>query len=488
MIWRAVLGILLLAGAAQAAPPQVAVEGGRVVGHERDGAMLFHGMPFAAPPTGDLRWRAPRPVVPWRGVRNASAPRPACLQNDYKWNRGNYLFADEDCLTLDVRTHDLAGKRPVMVWIHGGSNRAGSGDGPVYSSMSAQGVVLVSVQYRLGIFGFLSHRKLAAEQNGTSGNYGLMDQVAALQWVQSNIARFGGDPTNVTIFGESAGSQDVSLLLAAPAARGLFHKAIMQSGTPGFGMSFRPLSDAVKIGEQLDMLTDSAGDLGKLRRTSAHALLAADEKLTEATVWNPDFLWLRTTVDGAVFSKSPRNLLGEAPKVPVIIGNNRFEFGPPPGSIDILAYARHWLGAKGNDAVTYYRAEDRQSPDQRLGHTEARMETDFVFRCPANALATLLSDKGWPVWRYEFDVGPDDNALTRHAFEIGFIMDRKPIGPARKPVQLQDYWVAFAKNGTPGKTWRGYDNKIQNYVLFDRNGLTTKQKLRAELCALTDAL
>jgi len=492
MIWKFFIAALLAIGSAQAAPPQVAVEGGLVAGHERDGALLFHGIPFAAPPLGELRWRAPQPVVPWRALRDASTMRPACLQNDYKWNRANYLFASEDCLTLDVRTQSVAGKRPVMVWIHGGSNRAGSGDGPVWSTMSAQGVVLVSVQYRLGIFGFLSHRKLTEEQNGASGNYGLMDQIAALRWVKANIAHFGGDSSNVTIYGESAGSQDVSLLLAAPAARGLFHKAIMQSGTPGFGMSFRTHADAVKIGDQLDGLTDSGGDLTRLRRTSAHALLAADLKLNEAALWNPDFLWLRTTIDGAVMTKSPRDLLAEAPGLPVIIGNNRFEFGPPPGSVDIATYARHWLGAKADAAVALYRAEDRKGADPRLGPIEARMETDFVFRCPANTLANLLADQGWPVWRYEFDVGPDDgtvgDALTSHAYEISFIMDRKAVGPATKPVQMQDYWVGFAKSGKPGKTWPGYDSKVQNYVLFDRKGLMPKQKLRAEVCALTRAL
>jgi para-nitrobenzyl esterase len=151
-------------------------------------------------------------------LRDASRPGPSCLQNDYGWNHADYVRASEDCLTLDVATTSLTGKRPVMVWIHGGSNRAGSA-GETVRSLARRGVVLVAVQYRLGLLGYLPHRALAGEQGGHAGNYGLMDQIAALRWVQANIARFGGDPAQVTIFGESAGAQDVGLLLAAPKQR-----------------------------------------------------------------------------------------------------------------------------------------------------------------------------------------------------------------------------------------------------------------------------
>src|SRR5690606_11705831 len=179
----------------------------------------------------------------------------------------------EDCLTLDIRTPALSGKLPVMVWVHGGSNRAGSSSGPADSDMSAQGVVHVGIQYRLGLLGFLSHPELSDEGGGASGNYALMDQVAALEWVRDNIARFGGDPDNVTIYGESAGSQDVSLLLAAPEAQGLFDKAILQSGTPGFGMSFRTLDEAEAVGLQFDKAAGANGDLATLRALPPERLL-----------------------------------------------------------------------------------------------------------------------------------------------------------------------------------------------------------------------
>ena len=490
---------LLLALAAFPATAQNAeVTGGTVQGRtSQDGrAHIYEGIPFAASPTGDNRWRAPQSVVPWTGVRSGAAPAPACLQNDYQWNRANYLFGSEDCLTLDIRTPtNSSGKLPIMVWIHGGSNRAGSGSGGAYSQITDQGVVLVTVQYRLGIFGFLSHRKLAEEQNGNSGNYGLMDQIAALKWVQSNIANFGGDPSNVTIFGESAGSQNVSLLLAAPPARGLFHKAIMQSGTPEFGMTYRPLTDAFKLGDQLDKIGDSNGDIAKLRRMSAHALLAADLELNDERTWSKEFIWLRPTIDGAVLPKNPSALLAEAPVRPVIIGTNRFEFGPAKGSIDIPAYTKYWFGENAAAATKRYQSEEKTA-DPRLGHLEARMETDAIFRCPANNLATQLSALGWPIWRYEFDIGPDDGSesggLTSHAYEISFIMDRKPAGSGARAVQMQDYWTNFAKSGVPGGAgkakWSSFTRATKAYAMFDRKGITPMSNLRAAACALVSAV
>jgi len=303
-------GVALLAIAANAQP--VKVDGGTVRGTEwSGGGHIFRGIPFAAPPVAELRWKPPAPVRSWKGTLDATKQPPSCVQNDQGWNRGDFLIGSEDCLTLDVRTPALAGKRPVLVWIHGGSNRAGGPNDIVQSDLGKE-VVIVGVRYRLGIFGFLSHRKLTAEQ-GASGNYALMDQIAALEWVRRNIAKFGGDPDNVTIAGESAGSQDVSLMLAAPRARPLFRKAIMESGTPGFGLPFRSLEDAHRIGDQADALLGSGGDIGKLRQMSVPALLAVDKQLHDDALEADDYLWLRTTVDGAVFPISPRALFVGAP-------------------------------------------------------------------------------------------------------------------------------------------------------------------------------
>lgn len=494
----ALAALTVLAGPGHAAtkpPAPVAVTGGLVQGHFADDgtARLFEGIPYAAPPLGNRRWRAPGAVVPWRGVRAANTPAPACLQNDYGWNRATQAFASEDCLTLDVRTGARPGQRlPVMVWIHGGSNRAGGSAGTVYSRLTERGVVLVAVQYRLGIFGFLARRDLAAEQDGTSGNYGLMDQIAALRWVRANIARFGGDPGNVTLFGESAGSQDVALLLAAPAARGLFHKAIMQSGTPGFGMPFRPLADATALGSQVDSLVGPGG-LPALRRAPAATLLAADLRLRDAALWNQDFLWLRATVDGRVLPRSPARLLAQAPPRPVIVGSNRFEFGPSPGSIDTRAYARRWLGARADAALAFYAAEEAAGADSRLGPLEARMETDFVFRCPATTLAERLARQGWPVWRYEFDapaVGAPAGSLTAHGAEIGYILDRRAVNASGPAVMLQDYWTNLAHGGNPNGPGLPFWGALRRgaYAAITAQGLTMQGPLRPRPCDLVSAL
>lgn len=443
---RGIIALLLAATAAPALAdeaPVVAVPGGSLQGAQVEGAIVFRGIPFAAPPTGERRWKAPAPVNPWSGTRDASQRAPSCLQNSEGWNYSNYLHASEDCLTLDVRTPALSGKRPVMVWIHGGSNRSGAADGPVQSRLSDRGVVAVAIQYRLGALGFLSHRALAAEQGGSSGNYGLMDQIAALQWVKDNIAKFGGDPDQVTIYGESAGSQDVSLLLAAPQARGLFRAAIMQSGTPGFGQSFRSLEEGFKLGDQLDELAQSGGDVDRLRALSPVALLALQEKLTDpaASSGTP---WLRATIDGKVLPDAPDRLLAQRPPLPVIVGTNTVEFGPGKGSVDLQGFARSWYGDKGAAALAAYQAEEAAGPNPRAGHLELRFTSDAEFICPANRLASHLAGLGWKVWRYEFD-GSDPDKLTAHAREIGYVMGRKPVGG----VQMQDYWVALAKGLDP---------------------------------------
>jgi para-nitrobenzyl esterase len=383
----------------------------------------------------------------------------------------------------------VTGKRPVMVWIHGGSNRAGSARGTVQSRITDKGVVLVAVQYRLGIFGFLPHRGAAAEAHGTAGNYGLMDQIAALKWVQANIARFGGDPGNVTIFGESAGSQDVSLLLAAPQARGLFARAILESGTPGFGMPFRPLADALAIGDQADALLDTGGSIGALRRRSVQALLAADLKLADASLFTNDFLWLRTTIDGAVLPRAPRALLAEAPRRPVILGSNRAEFGAGPGEVDWPVALARTFGANAAKARAFYRLDDpRRVDDPRLGPAELEYSTDWIFRCPAGRLADLLAAQGAPVWRYEFDAARG-GGRTSHAAEIDYVLGSARFAP---DLSLQDYWVRFAKSGDPNAPalphWPRFDAKARRHVLFDAAGVTPGDNLREPICSMLEAL
>ena len=463
------------------------VPGGTVEGRTSGNALVFLGIPYAAPPVGERRWRTPAPVVPWEGLREARRPAPACLQKSEGWNRANWLHSSEDCLTLDIRTPSLDGKRPVMVWIHGGSNRSGSSAGPADSDMTDQGVVHVGVQYRLGLLGFLSHPALSAEQGGASGNYALMDQIAALKWVHDNIARFGGDPDNVTIYGESAGAQDVSLLLAAPAAQGLFHKAILQSGTPGFGMTYRPLAEAEAVGLQLDRLVEAGGDLERLRALSPVALLDLQQEVADPAAEGGRSTWLRITIDGKVLPDAPDRLIARHGPKPVVIGVDKVEFGPADDSGDLLALAETWFPGRGAEALAVFHSE--AAPDPRRGHLAMRIQSDGEFHCPADRLADLLAANGWPTWFYEFDVG-ENGGLTRHAYEIGFVFERKPVGGG---VRMQDYWAALAIAGDPNAStalgqdrprWERWNPERPRQMFFGQSesGMIAG-KPRADFCA-----
>lgn len=483
---RFALSLLLGFAIASAAQAQVVqVDAGSIRGKAWNDSLLFRGIPFAAPPVGELRWKPPQPVRAWRGIREATAQPASCVQNDQGWNYSDYLIGKEDCLTLDVRTPSLGGKLPVLVWIHGGSNRAGGPNDIVLSDVGKQ-VVIVGVRYRLGIFGFLSHPALTAEQGG-SGNYGIMDQIAALRWVHDNIARFGGDPDNVTIAGESAGSQDVSLLLAAPAAQGLFEKAIMESGTPGFGMPFRSLKDAERIGMQADDLLKAGGSLGKLRQMSVPALLAVDLKLHDDTTVSDGATWLRTTVDGEVLPSDPRALLEQAPPRPVIVGTNRLEFGSDRVHRDqliALAFGRNEAAARA-----HYHADEPNPPDDpRFGSLDEQIGTDVIFRCPAEHLAQLLAGKGAPVWRYEFDAALN-GAKTSHAAEIPYAFGDSHFANG---MSLKPYWVNFIRTGDPNggalPNWPRFTAASPAHVLFNDAGVTPHGALRPEICSLTENL
>jgi para-nitrobenzyl esterase len=488
-LFVAVLLLAAPAAASQGRLVDVQVPGGTVRGSGSGDELVFRAVPYAAPPLGDLRWRPPQPVKAWPGVRDATRNGPACLQNSEGWNRANWLYASEDCLTLDIRTSSLIGKRPVMVWIHGGSNRSGSSAGPADSDLTEQGVVAVGVQYRLGVLGFLSLPELAAEQGGSSGNYGLMDQIAALRWVHDNVARFGGDPDNVTIVGESAGSEDVSLLLAAPAAQGLFEKAIMESGTPGFGMPYRSLLDAEGLGETFARSADAEGDLAKLRALSPVALLSLQETFGEPATRGASFTFLRTTIDGKVLPKAPDALIASNKPKPVIIGTDKVEFGPADDDLDLAEFAHYWFGDDSAQALAAYRAE---KADPRRGHLSLRMQSDAEFHCPTDRLADLLASHGWPVWRYEFDVG-ENGGVTRHAYEIGWVFERKPLPGG---VAMQDYWAALAvagdPNGKAGRTaarpkWQRWDPEHPRQMAFGQQTTAMEAgRRRAAFCRFAD--
>lgn len=439
---KPLLAVLLfcLSLAGRAEEPVAQTADGPVRGQPIGRGALFRAIPYAMPPLGELRWKPPEPVAHWVTPRDATRGGPSCLQSNLGWNAKEAASGSEDCLTLDVRTPVLGdgGKLPVMVWLHGGGNRAGAGSGYSTSPIVLHGIVLVTVEYRLGVFGFLSHPALTAESpHHSSGNYGLLDQIAALKWVQANIAHFGGDPANVTIFGQSAGAEDVGLLMVSPLAKGLFAKAIEESGTPGFGEALPGLTAA------------AATPLDDLRKMPGDKLLA---------------LHLNTSpiVDGWVIPKAPIDLTPAA--VPLIIGSNRRE-APLEGSIE-----DNVAKAFGKNARLMRGAYSAAEADD--------LAADIAFRCPAQV---AVKRQTAPAWLYEFNMGPN----VGHNSELPYVFGQ---GSA-----MQTYWVNFARTGDPNgigsPEWPRFTaNKAGAYLEFADGGPLAKASLRVAICKLLPSL
>jgi para-nitrobenzyl esterase len=373
----------------------VKVTGGSIRGiiaRTDGGVIAYKGIPYAAPPVGKLRWQPPADVIPWTGTRDATNFGADCPQAGYAKDSLFYrepMPQSEDCLFLNVWTAAKpAEKRPVMVWIHGGAFTRGSGATPTYdgANFARKGVVLVTINYRLGAFGFLAHPELSAESpHHASGNYGVLDQIAALQWVKNNIAAFGGDPKNVTIFGESAGSWSVCSLMATPLSKGLFHRAIGESGGVFGPMAY--LKDT-KYGQEPGESTGKrfaaalgASDLAAMRTVPA-------EKIVEAFFGapaGPQGFASRGIVDGWVFPKEARLIFaaGEQAHVPVIVGSNANEMtsltprGIVPTTLDALTgyVGREYKGLEAEFAQVYPAAADTDAGEAFLASTRDRSFT-----------------------------------------------------------------------------------------------------------------
>ncbi|MFT4089883.1 MAG: carboxylesterase family protein [Asticcacaulis sp.] len=483
---------------AAAETPRVTVTQGAIEGQTRDnGVHIFKAIPFAAPPVGELRWQAPKPPQGWDGVRQSYDSAPACLQASYGWNDKDAQQSAEDCLYLEVASPDLTPQTPlpVMVYIHGGANRAGVGTGQIYSAIPETGVVLVSIQYRLGVFGFLSHPALSAEQGGASGNYALMDQIAALEWVRDNIAAFGGDANNVTLFGHSAGSQDVGLLMASPRARGLFHKAIMQSGMPQFGLPARSLSENEAMGAALADAysahpSDSAAALSDLRKADARSLQTAADKL-DPPILDKSFIWLQAVVDGKMLPEAPETVFrkGQQAQVPLIIGVSAREFGGENTVIpEWRAMVRAAYGDQAEKALKFYGIKGwfGKKYDPLYGLAGLAISTDVNFRCPAIWVARHHTA---PTYLYQLEVHrPDEAGPVRHGSELPFVFDAPRTESVWPP--LRDHWVAFARSGQPDITdrkiiWPVYGKKAA-YMAFGTRGPQVQHNLRRPVCDWLD--
>lgn len=492
--------LLLLAGFALAGQMAVAadrlVTGGIVRGTDLpDGSQVFLGIPYAAPPVGDLRWKPPQVVPAWIGVRDATKAPPPCIQHNEGWNEIDAAHGKEDCLYLSIHTprHDPSDRLPVLLWIHGGSNRAGSGSYVAKdSTLYQRGVVVVALEYRLGVFGFLGSPELTAESpEHASGNYALLDQIAALKWIRDNIVRFGGDPGNVTIAGQSAGAYDVSLLLLSPLARGLFQKAIEESGPlpPP-----RSLAENEKIGDDFAavMNAPAADRLKFLRAASAEDVLAMGDKLTTPQGIDPSALWMQPQVDGWVLPKTPARIVAEGgeAKAPLIIGDNTQEIAPdlPPDTLRQMIVAD--FGANAAKAQSLYGLSGTSVPadDPLLGAPGTQLLSDTQFHCPDTRKSDQWLAARLPVWRYRFGVPKPGTKDVRHSAELEYVFNPMPPGASfGQWPPVQRYWANFMKSGNPDGPGLPHWPQMGSerlYLAFTPDGPRIGADFRGAVCRL----
>ena len=481
----------------------VATTSGKIGGIEKMDCLQFRGVPFAEPPVGPLRWKAPRPHPGWDGTRDCSEFGPICPQVAGTLERlgGRQRQTnpmDEDCLTLNIFTPAADdGKRPVMLWIHGGAFSTGSGRLPWYygHNFARDGIVVVTTNYRVSAFGFLYLEEHFGEEFRDSGTVGTQDQIAALEWVRDNISAFGGDPGNVTIFGESAGGMSVGTLLAAPGAKGLFHKAIPQSGASH--SSHKPETArrvterfcaevGVRLGDidalrslPVDRILEGVTQLGQII-ASDNAELFGEDHAGSAMPFQPVF-------GGEVLPRYPIDAVrdGSGAGVPTLVGTTLEEWklftlmsGPDAIRVRAPRPLRNLClqaGKSVDELVAAYEARLESPSEVELRNA---IETDRIFRIPAIRLAEAQVANDTPTWMYRFDwktpaFGGRMGAC--HALEIPFVFDNLSapgadaftgnVAPQELATNMHNAWVAFAKNGDPG--WTPYDTERRATMLFD---------------------
>lgn len=486
-IAMAAFALAPLAAAAQT----VKIDTGMLHGTVAGDTIVYKGIPYAAPPVGDRRWRAPAPAAAWTGVRDATQFGADCVHSRRDWEADrNGAPMSEDCLFLNVwaPAKPVKGGAPVMFWIHGGSFTAGSGSQALYdgAKLAARGVVVVTINYRLGRFGFFAHPALTAEaKGGPTGNWGLMDMIAALKWVQRNAASFGGNPHNVTIFGESAGGGAVSGMMAMPAARGLFARAIAESGGGrDDGVSLANAEDKGKAFAAAAGVTSD--DLAALRAIPADKVRGNMTLTnTEATTYSGPM------VDGQIVQGRTDTafLAGTQAKVPFLAGANSYEIGFAPAAMrgPFTMMLGMQLGAAQPEVKTAY------------GSTEAyerNLAGDAMFNEPARFLAGLAAPNG--SYLYWFDYVPEAKRATdsgaSHGGEVPFVfgnletLDVPATDADRAMAKLVgDYWVAFARGGNPNgdgrPTWPRYSPGGAR-LAFSANGAAAQSAALPALDAL----
>jgi para-nitrobenzyl esterase len=505
MLATALLLALAAAEPAAAEVTQAHVTGGAVQGAAENGLGVFKGMPFAAPPTGARRWQGPQPVQSWQGVKQATAFAPGCIQDTAILTRlsGVTLPISEDCLYLNVWTpaHASGEKLPVMVWIYGGGFTGGATSVPAYdgANLARRGVIVVSVAYRVGPFGFLASPELSAESGHGSGNFGLQDMIAGLKWVQANIGAFGGDPKRVTIFGESAGGIAVSMLAQSPLAKGLFQGAISESGgsfaPPKLDDEGGALTPPLKVAEATGQ--GFLASLGVKSLAEARALSADQVMKGRGSLW-PNY-------DGYVLPGDPFALYraGRQNDTPVLIGTNSDEgalFTPPtvpPEQVEQQIRAGYGPFA-GRVSAAYPHATPAEA-----GVATKNLFRDTAFAWPTWSWARLQSQTGkGKVFVYFFDqrsptipgsLFNDPDGAT-HASEIVYVFGNlsKDYGPADRALsdRMGAYWTNFAKTGDPNGSslphWTAFSKAGEDTLVLDGAPRVTATPNKAGLVVLDD--
>ncbi|MFZ1139551.1 MAG: carboxylesterase/lipase family protein [Candidatus Sulfotelmatobacter sp.] len=511
VVWAMLAVPLALFGASSA--PQVKTAWGMVEGKEDGAVHAFLGIPYAAPPVGDLRWKPPAAAAKWSGVLKATEFGAHCMQGRVY---GDMNFRDaggsEDCLFLNVwvPARTSRAKLPVMVWIYGGGFAAGSTsearqDG---TQLAQQGVIVVSMNYRLGIFGFFVHPELTKESGrNAAGDYGLLDQVAALRWVHKNIAAFGGDPGNVTIFGESAGSFSVSAQMASPLAKRLFQKAIGESGGAFFsgGLSFEPRS--VREEKDVKAVTTKLGvsTLAELRAIPAQKLLDAfSPPQSQGFDFDPD-------VDGYFLPESVPAIFaaGKQNDVPLLAGWNHdegsFEIAFPPQKPTAESLKATAQKEFGDKAAEFLRLYPSDTEEQALRSAEDFAGDRFIAFSTWEWIESQAKTGRRPIYRYRFDLGPPSDTKgpqlgAYHSSEIEYVfgqLDSKA-GITWRPeyrqlsAEMQEYWANFARSGDPNgpglAKWPVYSAADAWPVMFlDAQSAAHKDDLRERYLFLEGA-
>lgn len=480
----------------------VTIEQGRLRGFVQEDVHVFRGIPYAAPPVDDKRWRAPQPPSPWEGVRDCFTFGPACPQRNIPLQRlvplGAIESFREDCLNLNIYrpAHPKSEKLPVMVWIHGGGFGEGANSMRIYdgSSLAAKGAVVVVINYRLGPFGLFAHPHLTNEA-GTSGNYGILDQIESLRWVKKNIEAFGGDPHRVTIFGESAGGGSVVCLLVSPLAEGLFQRAIIQSSPD---MAIRHLKETVRGKPSAEAVgSETAKKCGIREPTDTRALreIDADDLLKHFPALNPVGqavslsalkLPAEPCVDGVVIVENPCDSLknGRFHRVPVMVGTMRDEAALflwlaklPTRKDEFDAIVRREFGRHADSFIAAYSAANEP---RSLRRQIAEMMTDLVFGEPSRHLARSSSAWTRQTYRFLFSRGSRipflATAGAHHGLDVPYVFgSNDPVWnwtdwDRELSDKIQSYWVNFATTGDPNgdglPRWPAYDAGAEQILEF----------------------